>query len=394
MSTKAHTHCLTGPPLKTPSRPHTTPSKTLERRWLPLGLLLLAAALVLTGCPGGKPGDKGQEQEADAGEVVEDAVPVEVAKATTGNITQTILSTATVTARHEVRVLAESTGAARIVEVEEGDQVTRGQLLARLSNPELELTIPTAASNVSRLRREVNTLKPLMDKGYVSRQSYEEMRYQLTQAQDQLKRARTQVAALRVASPISGIVAGRTVVPGQQVTPGQELFYVVDPDQLEVVVNIPERELGRIKEGDPAYVRSEALGTGLKFEGKIRLINPVVNPQTGTIKVTIALEALTKEGQTGTRLRPGMFVSVFMVTAQRQNATLIPKRAIIYKDDTPQVVLAKDNGDKTVALMRTIKVGYSEEDSVEVISGLEPGDQIVILGQAGLKDGAEIRVVQ
>lgn len=360
------------------------------RRWGKAAAQLAAVGMLGSWAVGCKPPQEGDDaQEADAGEL-EAAIPVELSEVTRGAITQTLESTATVAARREVVVLAESRGTATEVKVEEGDRVEQGQLLARLSNPELEMTVPTAASNVSRLRREVGTLEPLMQKGFVSRQSYEEMRFQLTQAQDQLRRAQTQVAALRVKAPLTGLVARRSAVQGQLVNPGQELFYIVDPTELEVVVNIPEKALGRVAEGGDAWVESEALGE-TRFTGKIRLINPVVNPQTGTVKVTVAL---SEAGEGLRRLRPGMFVSAHLVTDARADAALIPKRALIYKDDAPFVVVARPEGDKLTAQQVRVELGFGEGQSVEVRQGLEVGDRVVVLGQAGLKDGAELKVVE
>lgn len=337
----------------------------------------------------GERGAGSEEGAADAGLEIQ-AIPVEVHGVREGDVTQTILSTATVAARHEVIVLAETQGSARMVAVEEGDRVEDNAVLAKLVNPELELSVPIAASSVSRLRREVKNLEPLLEKGYVSRQSYEELKHQLTQAQDQLKRARAQVADLQIRAPISGVVARRSVVPGQQVTPGQELFYIVDPSILEVVVNVPERSLGRISEDKPAYVNSEALGA-TRFPGRIRLINPVVNPQTGTVKVTVSLDAHDIESK---RLRPGMFVSVFLITDTRQGATLIPKRAIVYKDDKPFAFVASGSDETRLAERRQLEVGFTEQDEVEIRAGVKVGEEVVVLGQSGLKDGAEIRVVR
>lgn len=360
------------------------------RPWAVLALLLLTGAQ--SACQE-KSGEAATQNSADAGQV-DEAVPVELSEAGTGAIRQTIMATATVAARHEVFIQAEARGMVREVKAEEGDQVTQGQLLSRLTNPELELTVPQAASNVGRLRREVANLEPLIDKGYVSRQSYEELKYQLTQATEALQRARAQVAALQVRSPLGGLVARRAVTPGQQVNPGQELFHVVDPTQLEVVVNVPERELGRIQEGAASYVTSEALN-GARFEGAIRLINPIVNAQTGTVKVTIALQGPPEGSELkGRRLRPGMFVSVFIITDTRDQATLIPKRAVIYKDDATYVMVAQDEGDAMRARLTPIKTGFSQDDRVEVTEGVSAGDRVVVLGQTGLKDNAEIKVVQ
>jgi RND family efflux transporter MFP subunit len=183
-------------------------------------------------------------------------------------------------------------------------------------------------------------------------------------------------------------VATRGVDPGLQVTPGAELFYVVDPSAVEAVIHVPERSLGRLAEGGEAYVLSEALGS-VRFPGQIRLISPVVDPQTGTVKVTVALEMLA-EG--GAKLRPGMFVSVYLITARRESATLVPKRAVVYEDNTPFVFVATDRDGKLIADKRTVKLGFEQEERMEVVEGVAPAEKVIVIGHSGLKDGTLVEV--
>ena len=370
------------------------------RKRLALWLLLLAPLTTLplaAGCSdqGAEASSADEEGEGGEDDSKEQAIPVYVQAAVQGEIANTLLATTQATARYEVRVLSETTGNTDKVEVEEGDQVTRGQVLARLSNPEASISLSTARANVARLRRELAQLKPLIDKGYVARQTYDELQFQLKQARDQVGQLSAQVADLTIRSPIDGVVASRSLIRGQQVTPGQELFYVVDPSQLEAIIYVPERSLRRINEGDPAYAISDALG-GVRFPGQIRLISPVVDPQTGTIKVTVALtDAVVTDAATGrpVTLRAGMFVSVYLITDQHPNATLIPKRAVLYEDDNPYVYVARSREGVRAAVKQRLKLGFSEQDRVEVREGMKVGEEVVVIGQAGLKDGTEVSVV-
>ena len=370
------------------------------RKRLALWLLLLAPLTTLplaAGCSdqGAEASSADEEGEGGEDDSKEQAIPVYVQAAVQGEIANTLLATTQATARYEVRVLSETTGNTDKVEVEEGDQVTRGQVLARLSNPEASISLSTARANVARLRRELAQLKPLIDKGYVARQTYDELQFQLKQARDQVGQLSAQVADLTIRSSIDGVVASRSLIRGQQVTPGQELFYVVDPSQLEAIIYVPERSLRRINEGDPAYAISDALG-GVRFPGQIRLISPVVDPQTGTIKVTVALtDAVVTDAATGrpVTLRAGMFVSVYLITDQHPNATLIPKRAVLYEDDNPYVYVARSREGVRAAVKQRLKLGFSEQDRVEVREGMKVGEEVVVIGQAGLKDGTEVSVV-
>lgn len=353
-----------------------------------LRALALFAALWLGACTPGQ-GLPGEDPDA-GGEAAPRAVPVETAPVTRGDMEQTLESAATISARREVLVLAEVTGQVTSVKVEEGDSVQQGQDLARLQNRQIEQAVPSAEITVSRMRQEKQNLQPLKDKGYVSRQTYEEIDYQLRQAQQQLQAARGQLQSLRVRAPMSGLVARRSVQPGQQVTPGGELFYLVDPDQLEVLLRVPERSLGQIKEGTRGYVTSQALGESLRFPAHVRLINPVVDPRTGTIKVTLAIDQAQLQQQ---RLRPGMLVNARLITSQRPEVLQVPRRALVRDGDRTWVFVAQAQGEGHKAQKVAVQTGLRQDDQVEVLSGLQEGQAVVVLGQTGLKEGTPLQVV-
>ncbi len=356
-------------------------------------LALLALCFLLTACPPANKDDNADEP--DAGEQEQPPIPVEVHKIKRGDIDQTLQSSATVTARQEVLLLAETTGKVTRVMVEEGDTVQPKQELARLSNLQLEQSIGGSEITVSRLRKEREDLKPLLEKGYTSRRSFEEIEYQLKQAQQQLRAARGQLQSLRVVSPISGLVARRSIQQGQQVTPGVELFHLVNPEQLEVVLNIPERSLGQVREGGEGYVVSEALGQTLHFPARVRLINPVVDPRAGTIKVTLEVlkPELQADGKTW-RLRPGMLVQSHLITARQKDVVLVPKRALMRDGNNTHVFVAKVSPEGHVAEKRQVKRGLTQGNLVEIGEGVKAGEDLVVLGQNGLKEGSKIKLVQ
>lgn len=349
---------------------------------------LLALLLALAACD--QPSDASAKVDAKE----EAAVPVEVVPAEVGDITATLLSTANARARKEVHVYAQTRGVAREVHFEEGDVIRKGDLLVRLGDPEQELAVPAAAATVSRLERERASLEPLVEKGYVARQQFDELLAQLRSAKDQLARTRASVSHLRVQAPIDGILAARKLDPGQQATPGQELFHIVDPDEIEVDIQVPERSLSSVRRDGEAWVQAEATGD-VRFPATVRLVGPVVNPQTGTVKVTLSVtkpDAVDAKGRPQ-RLRPGMFVRAQLITDRREGVVLIPKRAVVYEDEVPHVfVVATADAPKAKKVRLTL--GFDEEARVEVTTGLAAGDRVVVLGQSGLADGATVELVE
>lgn len=381
-------------PMPSSSPAHPSSARRVALRLLTIVLVFgpaLCGVLVL-GCQGAG----GPPDAPDAGKEAEQTVPVEVARARVDPIEQTLLSTATVEARRQASLAAEVTGTVVEVLVEEGDVVAAGAPLAKLRNPELKIAASSAASQVTRLRQELAKLEPLVGKGFVPRQTVEELQAQLTQARDQQARVAHQLGQLEPKAPVSGLVARRNIHPGQQVTIGMEMFRVVDPGELQVVVHVPERSLGRIREGAAARVVSDAL-PGAVFDGHLRLIAPTVDPQTGTIRVTITVSERPRAATTdpAVKLRPGMFVNVHIVTDRHEAATWVPRRAIVYEENQPLLyTIERVEGRPTVARKLPVELGYGDAERIEIVRGIGADQEVIVLGQSGLKDETPVEVVE
>jgi RND family efflux transporter MFP subunit len=332
--------------------------------------------LCAMGCDRGK-----GEGESDAGAAVPRKVPVETVEVERASLRDTVVSTSTVDSRNAVDVVSEIPGTVVAVDVEQGDEVTRGTRLARVSREELDLGVDSAQSAVSRLEREVERLRPLYEKGILPRQQFEEAQYRLEEAKDEQRRARTAASDKRIVAPTDGVVAMRYVTVGQQVATGTPLFRVVQPDDLIVNVNLPEAALGEIFEGQSAYFVSDAM-SDTKFRGLVERISPVVDPRTGTVQVTLDVE----ESEEASRLRPGMFVKTHIITATREDVLTVPRRAVTRGDDGHWVFVVEDG----LAERRVVELGVTERTRVEVTSGVSEGEPVVVLGQDGLKDGTAV----
>ncbi|MFQ5754285.1 MAG: efflux RND transporter periplasmic adaptor subunit, partial [bacterium] len=144
---------------------------------------------------------------------------------------------------------------------------------------------------------------------------------------------------------------------------------------------VPEKDMGRVFEGQQAKIAVES-EPGLEFSGVVKMISPVVDPTSGTAKVTIDIN--DDRG----KLKPGMFASVFINTETHKNTLLIPKKALVLESEEDQVYVY-DNG---IANKVKLQLGFTSGDSVEVLSGLKEGDLVVTVGQEGLRTGLPIRI--
>jgi hypothetical protein len=182
-------------------------------------------------------------------------------------------------------------------------------------------------------------------------------------------------------------VVDRNIKLGDNVTAGQLLFRISDFDisdfdPLLSKIQVPEKELPRLHKGQPAYLTVEAW-PGERFPAEVLRLSPVVDATTGTIRVTLEVEG-------GDKLRPGMFASVFLEISRHDDALTIPKSALSLESlgDTVYIV----SGD--VAARRAVQLGYEEADIVEVVSGIEESDRVIVVGQDGLSDGTPIQILE
>ena len=340
--------------------------------------ILLAFVLIGSVACDGNDGEKDKEEQG-----APKSVPVETIAVAHADLRETIVSTSTVDSRNAVDVVAEIPGTVVELAKEQGDPVTKGQQLARVSREELSLGVQTAKSAVARLEREVERLRPLFEKGILPRQQYDDAQYRLEEARTEQRRANMSASDRRVTAPTDGVIAIRYVNLGQQVATGTPLFRIVQPQDLVVHVNLPESSLAKIHEGQLAYLSSDAVGED-EFASKVEKISPVVDPRTGTVRVTLTLADL--EPEKAAKLRPGMFVKAFIVTEARTGVLAIPRRAVSRSDDGPFVFVVSGGA----ASRRPVQLGVAEGARVEIVEGLTDGESVVVLGHDGLKDGTAV----
>lgn len=348
-------------------------------RSAPRALLLLAAtlaSLTLTGC-----GTDAQSKEPDEPDE-QAAVPVETILARTGPISAVFSGTASIEAEDEAVVVARASGIIEGIQTEEGRYVRVGATLATLDTDRLNLELSRASVAFEKAQRDHARMKGLFEKQLVSAEEYERTRTDLEAQQAALELARLGVDEAVVRAPISGIIAERMVKTGNMVQMHSPTFRIVSFDPLLAVVYAPERELGRLEVGQDAALTADALG-GETFTGRVERISPIVDPATGTFKVTIAVRDRSR------RLRPGLFTRVAIATDTRGEALLIPKGALLREDDEAAVYVVRDS----LAFRQVVATGYETDADVEITRGLEPGARVVTLGQAALADSAKVLVL-
>ena len=309
------------------------------------------------------------------------AVPVVTADVVRETVSNFLVATTTLSAERSLDVLARASGEVVEVLVEEGDAVREGQLLAQLDPSDARLALAEAQAHYDNIQREYARTAELAKHGGVTDQELDNQRYQIELRTIALDRSRQQLADTEVRSPITGIVGERSVNRGATISANTRLFHVLDLDPLLAVIHIPAAGRQSLRAGQGVQIQAAG---GVQASGVIDRISPVVEAESGTVKVTVELDGA---GTDAGALVPGSFVTVLVPTETRPNAVVVPKRAILLERDQSIVYRVQDG----VAVRTPVTVGLSAQDLAEITSGLSVGDAVVTVGHESLRDGAPVR---
>ncbi len=360
--------------------------RTTAWRQGPALLMILGLTLALAGC-GNKqgPGQQAGENGPPAGDPeAEKPVPVAVAAATAGPIASYYEATASLEAEKEAEVLARVGGVVKALLVEEGHTVAAGAPLLRIDNDEYRLRVEQAAARTAQLRSVHERLKQMAAEELASAEELETALSELSSAEADEGLARLNLEYTTVTAPFAGRVTRRLVNLGDNISVGTPLFAVADFDPLLARIHVPSREFRKLSVDQSVELVLDS--TGQRVVGRITLVSPIIDPTSGTIKLTVELP----DYPAGTR--PGDFASVRIVTELRPDALLVPRTAVL-SDHGENVVYAVVAGESPTAERRVVETGFTDDEHTQIVSGLAAGDQVVVKGQRSLKQGSKLKIL-
>lgn len=269
----------------------------------------------------------------------------------------------------------------RIVEVCycEGEPVTKGQMLARLDDRELRAQLGELRAREDFLKREMSRVTELVGRGFASTQAYERASADLRQIQALIAVQTEKLADYTIVAPMDGILLRRDGEVGEIAEVGQVLFRVGVPKPLEVVAEVNEEDIPRVRVGQAVLLRTDAF-PGQRIEGKVRQTTPMGDPVAKTYRIRIDLPD-------DTPLKPGMSVEANIITREKADALLVPADAV--QGNMVYVV----NDDRVHK--REVEVGIRGTRNVEILSGIDAGTRVVspIPASHELTDGERVRAV-
>lgn len=281
---------------------------------------------------------------------------------------------------------------------EEGAYVKENDVLALLDDTEIKITYQQASIQLEQAKlifeeAENNFIRSqeLVKKDLISEQEYQatealfkQRKLDYDNRQENFKNLQLQLNWTKIRALSEGYITERLIETGDRVNSNQQVYTIEDFSPLLIRVYVPTSDSIKLRTGMQTEVNTEVL-KGSSFNGKVKLINPRIDVETGTVKVTVEVydESL--------KLKPGMFVEVRIVIGVKEGVLVIPRKAILFKQNKT-FVFVMDR--RSQVAQQEVTLGLMEEDLVEITSGLEEGNVIVVVGVESLKDGQRVEVVQ
>jgi membrane fusion protein (multidrug efflux system) len=225
-------------------------------------------------------------------------------------------------------------------------------------------------------------MERMREENLASAEEYDAAKNDLANAEADEGLARLSLSYTNVTAPFTGNVTQRLVDVGQNVSTGTPLFMLADFDPLLARIHIPSKEFRTLQIDQPVTLVLDS--TGQRLRGAIKLVSPVIDPNTGTIKVTVEIDEYPP------RTRPGDFAQVEIVTERHDDRVLVP-RASVVSDKGDDVVFVDQDGQ---AERRVVDIGFTDEIHAEIEAGVRAGERVVVKGQRSLKHGTPLKILE
>ncbi len=380
------------------------------------------------------------EASADSSEatekVAETPIPVKVDKARIGELIISLKSPGEAVTNRMITVKSEVQGVIKDLNVEEGQHVKQGDLLMELDDRQFRLELeraqadrlsklselllerqfegtekamdPSELNKIQKARSEYERIQDLFRKGMISENEYEDAytKYELaliesgekkdeirsaskglTQAEIAVKKAQMDLERTKIRAAFPGIITDIQVSPQEHITAGRDLFVLVNISRIQVHATVLESEIGKMKEGREVVLKFSAYPNKV-FNGKVKSISPVVNPEDKTCKVIIDV-ANPEEA-----IKPGMHAEVEIAAEIYKDRLLVPQDAVLDRGGRKLAFVVQDG----LAKWRYVQVGLENDDFAEILpsdregEGIKDGETVIVDGHFTLAHDAKVTI--
>ena len=273
-------------------------------------------------------------------------------------------------------------GTLQLLNVKEGSTVRKGQVLARVSSPQMESTQRSAQATLEQAQDAYDRLKKVHDNGSLPEIKWREMVANLEKAQSAVDLANAMLADNTLTAPFSGTVSGLNAELGENITPLKPIMRIINTNGLTVKISVPENEIAKVQVGDTAEVVIPALGDR-RYMGKVTEKSLTASLLTHSYPVKVLVE------QPDTELAPGM-ISKVVLKADVSTGIIVPANAVLVNQEGRFVWIEQDGR----ATRRNITISGYSGSGVVVSEGLQAGDNVIVEGYQKVSEGMKVSYEQ
>ena len=284
-------------------------------------------------------------------------------------------------------IYPEYSGVLSQVYVKSGQKVNKGQILARIDDGGLSNQLAQMETQATLAKTTFERQKNLWDKKIGSEIQFLQAKTNYEAQMKAVAQMRAQLGKTIVKAPFSGVIDEVITEKGQVVGPGQQLMRIVNLSDMYVSANVPESFIGKIKNG--AIVDVEVKSTGKIYKGKVRQIGNYINPNNRNFSIEVAVP------NSDNLLRPNQVAVLKIEDYKKANAILVPESIVTENAVGEKIIYTVDtSGKEPKAIKKTIVVGLTSGANIEVKSGLNKGEQIIIEGARSVQNGDVVEIIK
>ncbi|HNY51206.1 MAG TPA: efflux RND transporter periplasmic adaptor subunit [Smithella sp.] len=335
-----------------------------------LSLLFILTALMMNNCTGEPVNKKAM-----------DPVPVISQRVERVSINREISASGNIEGNKTARLGFLVAGKINYIAGEEGVTIGAGKLLASLDPENYRIAKEMADANLAQVQDEFNRLSVMHERKSLSEGDFSKISNALKAARAQQQLQNKNLLDTRLYAPFQGVLLKKGAETGEIISAGMPLFVLSDISRVKVIASIPEADLQKVKIGAEARIDIAAVDSTMT--GRIIEVGSVSEPTTRAFNVKIELK------NPGLKIRPGMTAEVKIASGQPTETIAVPAEAVLRDLDNSACVFVVDEK-KSQAFKRKVSLGQMTGNNIEIISGIAPGEMIVVGGQHKLNDGSPI----
>ncbi len=322
--------------------------------------------------------------ESAGDEISEDSTPVAGYELLPRDLSKVVQSSGTIEPRERIRIKSHMEGVLTAVNIEEGDEVSRGDVLATSELSELRAQLRRAQAEAAAYRQRYKRRKPLVDSNAVRQDEVDELRSNLEIAESEVALWETRIELSRVTAPRDAVVTSRHVDPGGFVVAGEPIVDLVDVSKLRLPVRLSERDVVRIDTGQPVDVFVDAYPER-SLGAVIRRVFPSADADSRRVTVEIELSDIPDD----MTVQPGFLARVSLVVDRRRDVLAVPDQSLLASTSEDRFVYLVENDH---LVRRDVETGVSRRNWTEIHEGLTAGDIIVGTKPTNLREGTRVHV--